>query len=295
MSGNNSYSLDATATLQPQPQQSRRRSPLPLAILAALFIIVPFLSWYGTWFGRKLSDEDVAKYLSDEKNPRHTQHALAQIEQEIERGDANAKKWYPQIVALASSPHTEIRQTAAWVMGQDNKSEEFHAALLKLIEDSEAIVRRNAAVQLARFGDARARPELRAMLRPFDIISPFQGQLVTALTAGTQVKEGTLLARVDEDGKETHELRSPLPGQISAVARENGARVSMGEKIFTITPDPNFVYESLRALYWLGESEDLPDVERYAGSAGEANMPAGVKQQAVLTAKAIQDRATKTR
>src|SRR2546421_11690781 len=94
----------------------RRRVSWPLVILAGLFIIVPFLTWYGTWFGRDLSDEDIAKYLVDEQNPRHIQHALLQVEEKIERGDPNAKKFYPQIVAAAKSSHAEIRKTAAWVM-----------------------------------------------------------------------------------------------------------------------------------------------------------------------------------
>src|SRR5438445_7242165 len=105
-------------------QKSRRPSNIWLIIVAALFIIVPFLTWYGTWFGRDLSDEDIAKYLVDEQNPRHIQHALLQVEEKIERGDPNAKKFYSQIVAAAKSSHAEIRKTAAWVMGQDNRSEE---------------------------------------------------------------------------------------------------------------------------------------------------------------------------
>src|SRR5881296_1504013 len=87
----------------------KRYGNWPLIILAALFIIVPFLTWYGTWFGRGLSDEDIAKYLVDEQNPRHIQHALLQVEEKIERGDPNAKKFYPQIVASAKSSHAEIR------------------------------------------------------------------------------------------------------------------------------------------------------------------------------------------
>src|SRR3977135_3120779 len=101
-----------------------RRASLPLIIVAALLIIVPFLTWYGTWFGRNLSDEDIANYLADEKNPRHIQHALSRVEEKIERGDPSAKKFYPQVIALTKSPTSEIRKTTAWVMGQHNKSEE---------------------------------------------------------------------------------------------------------------------------------------------------------------------------
>src|SRR3989442_3277644 len=150
---------------------SRRPSSFWLIIIAALFIIVPFLTWYLTWFGRTLSDEDVATYLADEKNPRHMQHALSQVAERIERHDPKVKKFYPQVIALSKNPIAEIRKTTAWVIGQDNSSEEFHQALLGLLNDSDPLVRRNAALQLVRFGDASGRPEFRAMLEHFEIKS----------------------------------------------------------------------------------------------------------------------------
>src|ERR1700687_1445815 len=93
---------------------NRQRSTWPLIILAALFIIVPFLTWYTTWFGRDLSDGEIAKYLADDKSPRHIQHALSQVETRIEKGDPNVKKFYPQIVSASKSQTGEIRKTAAW-------------------------------------------------------------------------------------------------------------------------------------------------------------------------------------
>src|SRR5262245_5571135 len=138
-----------------------RPSNIWLIIVAALFIIVPFLTWYLTWFGRGLSDQELANYLGDQNNPRHIQHALLQVEAKIEKGEPNAKQFYPQITAASQSPVAEVRKTAAWVMGQDNKSEEFHGALAKLLKDEDPLVRRNAALQLVRFGDAAGREELR--------------------------------------------------------------------------------------------------------------------------------------
>src|SRR5213075_2408488 len=108
------------------PRQ-KRPSNIWLIVVAALFIVVPFLTWYLTWFGRGLSDQELATYLSDQNNPRHMQHALLQVEAMIEKGEPNAKRFYPQIIAAAKSSVPEVRKTAAWVMGQDNKSEEFHA------------------------------------------------------------------------------------------------------------------------------------------------------------------------
>src|SRR5215211_5779688 len=126
--------------------EARRRVPGsgPILILAGLFVAATFLAWYFSWFGRGLSDENISKYLSDEKNPRHVQHALLQIQQRMERGDGIAKSWYPQLVALSGNPETEFRLTVAWLMGFDNNSVEFHNALSKLVHDPEPIVRRNA-------------------------------------------------------------------------------------------------------------------------------------------------------
>src|ERR1044072_8336981 len=135
MTGNNSHPVK---TDEGAPAaEPRRRSPWPLIVLAALFIIVPFLTWYGTWFGRNLSDDEIEKYLNDERSPRHVQTALNQIEERMEKNDAGVKRWYPRVVALAYSPVTELRKTAAWVMGNDNTSEEFHQTLLRLLDDSE--------------------------------------------------------------------------------------------------------------------------------------------------------------
>src|SRR5580765_4416966 len=97
---------------------SRQKGPsnIWLIIVAALFIIVPFLTWYLTWFGRSLSDDKIAEYLADENHPRNIQHALAQIEARMEKNDASVKKFYPRIVELTKNPNTEVRKTAAWVM-----------------------------------------------------------------------------------------------------------------------------------------------------------------------------------
>ncbi|HEY7545930.1 MAG TPA: hypothetical protein VID27_13645, partial [Blastocatellia bacterium] len=52
---------------------ARRKFPWGMIVVAALFVIIPFLSWYGTWFGRELSDEQVETYLNDNEKPRNIQ------------------------------------------------------------------------------------------------------------------------------------------------------------------------------------------------------------------------------
>lgn len=283
--GHNSSAPAIASDVQPQV----RRSPWPLAILAALFIIVPFLTWYGMWFGRELSDEDIGKYLVDEKNPRHVQHALSQVAERLSRGDTSVRHWYPQVIALAKSPVTEFRLTVAWVMGQDNQSAEFHQTLLTLLEDQEPIVRRNAALSLVPFKDARGRGELRAMLQPYQFASPFEGTMNNALSDGSKVQVGTLLARVVEADKQIQDVRSPLPGKLTRAAAGEGVKVTKGQTIFSIAPDEASVWEALRALYLVGERDDLQYVERYAQGADDSVTPR-IKEQAAQTVKAIQSR-----
>lgn len=272
--------------------QKRRRSSWPLIVLAVLFIVAPFLTWYGTWFGRHLSDAEISEYLADEKRPRHVQHALSQIEERMVNRDAGAKQWYPQIVALSNNPVPEFRKTSAYLMGYDNKAEEFHNALVRLLEDGQPSVRRQAALSLVTFGDARGRRELLAMLEPYTITAPAEGVTGSVVGEGSAVREGALMARIFRDaGGEVVEVRSPLPGRVSNVAAREGARVAAGDTLFVIAPDNQFIWESLRALSLVGEREDLPAVERYAS--GAEVVPAQVKQQAIQTARAIQSRAEK--
>jgi hypothetical protein len=289
MSGNNSKSArEAPAASSAR----RRRSPWPLALIAGLFVVAAFLTWYGTWFGRNLSDDDLSSYLKEENKPRHVQHALFQIAERINQRDPNVRKFYPQVVAVAASPVTEIRQTAAWVMGQDNSSLEFQAALIKLLDDGEPVVRRNAAVQLVRFKDARGLKELRATLKPFAVAAPFAGRVDNALPDGSSVTFGTLIARIERADHSLEELRSPLPGVVTRVGAGEGREIGAGETLFTIAPDGEFVWEALRGLYVVGEREDLAEVERYAQ--GVEGMPARIKEQAALTARAIRDRSEKS-
>jgi hypothetical protein len=266
----------------------RRRTPWPLVVVAVLFVVVPFLSWYGTTFLRPLDDEKITEYLNDREKPRRVQHALEQIDKKIVAGDAGARRWYPQVVALASSPVADVRMAAAWVMGDDNREPEFQNALSRLLEDPEPAVRRMAALSLSRFRDGRARPELLAMLRPYVFKSPHGGTLLTALPAGSRVNRESLVARVRDQAGEVREVRAPLAGKIERVIVAAGAALNAGEELLVLAPDADNVLQSLRALALVGQREDLAEVEAYARGVG--GMPADVQKQAALTAEAIRGR-----
>src|SRR5580704_7345584 len=107
----------------------RRKYPWAMLVVVILFVVIPFISWYGTWFGRPLSNSQISEYLDDSVKYRHVQQALEQIVDRIGKHDPAAKQWYAKVAALSSHPAPEVRKTAAWAMQYDPTSEEFHSAL----------------------------------------------------------------------------------------------------------------------------------------------------------------------
>ena len=269
--------------------EARKRIPGsgPILILAALFVAATFLAWYFSWFGRELSDADISKYLADEKNPRHVQHGLLQVQQRMERGDGSAKQWYPQLVALSGSYETEFRLTVAWLMGFDNQAQEFHNALLKLLRDQEPIVRRNAALALVRFNDPSGHEELVSVLKPYVLQSPADGLIESSLQEGQTVSRRSPLLRIRQADGNVAGLRSPLPGRINKILKTNGSQVTRGEDVLSLNSDEDSVWEVLRALAIVGTKEDLALVQGYANSTDASKR---IKEQANLTVKSISHR-----
>jgi len=220
--------------------RSRVRGSGPILILAILFVVASFLAWYFTWFGRGLSDAEISNYLIDEKRPRHVQHALLQIEQRMERGDPGVRKWYPQLVVLSGNAETEFRLTVAWLMGFDNQAKEFHEALLKLVQDAEPIVRRNAALALVRFNDNAGRRELVSVLKPHIVKAPADGVIDSILREGSQISRGALLVRILQADGKVIEVRAPLSGMVE-LAKEKGARLWRAAEVARMgqRPDEN--------------------------------------------------------
>jgi biotin carboxyl carrier protein len=265
-----------------------------LIVLAVtlLCVIVPFLFWRATWFGRPLSDAEMQRDLTDLRHPRATQHALSQVADRIIRGDHTVVRWYPDVVRLANDPVDQVRLTAAWVMGQDNTVPQFHQALLRLLSDRQPMVRMNAALALVRFGDPVGRGEILSMLRPIPIAAPAQGVLKERLKPGEAVNPDILLGRIVA-GKQKVEIRSSASGALSRWALADGSTVSARQTIAWLEPGSQIVWEALRALYLIGRPEDLPEVMAFAR--GVPGMPPEIQRQALATAEAIRRRAAETR
>ncbi len=254
-----------------------------------LIVLMPFLFWWNTWFGRHLSDQQLTEYLHDDKKPRHIQHALVQLGDRMSHNDAAAKQWYPDLLRLASNSVEEVRNTDAWVIGQDTSAPGFHEAVLKMLQDPSPMVRGNAALSLVRFGDTAGRPQIVALLQPAQIVAPSSGRIVDADRPGTAIHQGGLIAKLAPAGAaQPLEIRSPIAGRIRSVA-QTGANTASGAEIAVIDPGTDQVWEALRALYVIGQLDDLPAIRPY-----ERDLPDisnDVRQQAMETEKAIQSRA----
>lgn len=275
---------------KPKRAPMPRRTRILFYLVAWLIVLMPFLFWRGTWFGRPLTDAEIAKYLHDDQKPRHIQHALVQIGERINRGDRNIGQWSADLVRLASYPVEEVRNTDAWIMGQDNSNQQFHQALLSMLSDTSPQVRSNAALALVRFGDATGRPQIVAMLKPLVVTAPIAGRVTGVARAGEPANHGTVLVKLDDRGK-LMEVRAPISGHIRAIEAQPGADVAQGARLAVLNPGDQQVWEALRALYIVGQSDDLTAIAPYKNPTHEFSQR--IAQQAAATEKAIQERAAR--
>jgi biotin carboxyl carrier protein len=291
--GNPPETLEGSSE-KPSSSPHHKMSPRNRALFfvtAWLIVLMPFLFWWNTWFGRQLPDKQITSYLQDEKHPRHIQHALVQLGERMGRGrrDVRATQWYPEMVRLAVHPVEEVRNTDAWVMGQDTSGPAFHETLLKMLQDPSPMVRGNAALSLVRFGDASGRPHIVALLQPARIVAPNAGRITDTDKVGTAIHQGGLIAKL-YDGQQSNEVRSPITGRIRSLFVAPGSNVTAGAQVATVDPGDEQVWEALRALYLIGQPDDLPAIRPYQRELPEISDR--LRQQALLTEKAIRERAT---
>lgn len=282
---------DPTAeTRAKRPGMSTRHRVL-FFVTAWFIAFMPVWFWWNTWFGRTLSDKQVAEYLRDDRHPRHIQHALVQLGERMSRHDSKAAQWYPDLVRLASHSVEEVRNTDAWVLGQDTGGQGFHEALLKMLHDPSPLVRGNASLSLVRFGDASGRAEIVELLQPRKIDAPITGRVLDADRPGTAIRQGGLIAKLQNE-QQSVEVRSPISGRIRTLFAATGQTLQAGAELATIDPAVDQSWEALRALYLVGQSDDLPAITPYERELPE--IPDHLRQQAILTDKAIRERANQT-
>jgi hypothetical protein len=286
---NPSTSSESLPQKPARPRMSTRNRLL-FFFTAWLLVLMPFLFWWSTWFGRALTAKEMNEYLNDNAHPRHIQHAIVQLGQRMSQHDASAAQWYGDLVRVASNSHEEVRSTDAWVMGQDTAGPGFHDALLKMLGDSSVVVRGNAALSLVRFGDSSGRAQIVSLLQPVVITAAAAGRVIDAASIGTSVHQDGLIAKLQGADSQIHELRSPVAGRVR-LAAGTGASMAAGASVATVDPGEEQVWEALRALYLIGQLDDVPAIRPYERELPEISLR--VRQQALDTEKAIQDRAKK--
>jgi hypothetical protein len=266
------------------------RNRLLFFLTAWLLVLMPFLFWWSTWFGRPLKPKEMSEYLNDTAHPRHIQHAIVQLGQRMSQHDASAAQWYGDLVRLATSPREEVRSTDAWVMGQDTAGPGFHEALSNMLGDSSRVVRGNAALSLVRFGDSSGRAQIVSLLQPVVITTASTGRVIDAARVGTMIHQGGLIAKLQSEDSQIHELRSPVTGRVR-LATGTGASNGAGDAVATVDPGEEQVWEALRALYLIGQVDDLPAIRPYERELPEVSDR--VRVQAADTERAISARANK--
>ena len=151
------------------------------------------------------------------------------------------------------------------------------------------------SLSLVSFGDSSGRPQIVSLLQPVTITAPTAGRVMDTATVGTAIHQGGLIAKLqDGDGHETRELRSPITGRVGRVrtlSTATGASLVPGTAIATVEPGEEQVWEALRALYLIGQLEDLPAIRPYQRELPE--VPERLRQQAIEAERAIQERARK--
>ncbi len=270
----------------PQRVGPSRKYPWAIAVVVVLFVVIPFLSWYGTWFGRQLSDSQMESYLNDQHKPRNVQHALEQIVTRINQHDDTVKRWYPDVSSLADYPVPQVRTTAAWAMQYDNSYVGFHQALLKMLNDEYSSVRHQAALSLVVFGDSASRSELVEMLKSTTLLAESAGIVeLFVKEEGIAVAANGPVARIKEDDGQVKAVHTIDVGRVESVLVSDGARVEAGSELMRLLPSPDQAREALKALSYVGQSDDIPSVQRYTGQL--PGMPDDIRKQALSTLEAI--------
>ena len=149
------------------------------------------------------------------------------------------------------------------------------------------MVRGNAALSLVRFGDATGRPHIVALLQPAKVTAPQAGKITDSSSLGTPFIRAGSSRKSSLEGKPLKCVHLSAAGCASYPCRPDKT-VAAGDEIASLDPGIDQVWEALRALYLIGQPEDIPAIQPYERELPE--IPDHVRQQAVATEKAIRER-----
>jgi hypothetical protein len=260
---------------------------IPLGIMALLLGVGLFMLWSGS-FRRNLDDATLEKYLRPDASDMETHHAMEELSRRAQRDEESRKRFYPAVIALASSPSAPKRQTVAWAMGEDPKEPAFREALEKLVGDPDPRVAHNAALALAVHRSDAGRPVLLAMLKPATVTAPEDGILRPRVKVGETPALQSEIA-VIETPRGKLPVQPPVPGRVLSIGAD-GARVARGETIATLAAAQSHAYQALRALTipGIGRPEDAAVIASFLEATPDLEKQ--VREQANRALRAVSGR-----
>jgi hypothetical protein len=107
------------------------------------------------------------------------------------------------------------------------------------------------------------------------------------------VAAGAPLARIRRADGTAVEIHASEAGRIDAISAADGKNVEPGIELMTLWPSADQVWEALRALFILGQPDDISYVQPYTRPTPA--MPDRIQKQAASTIEAIRDRAGSAR
>jgi HEAT repeat protein len=173
-------------------------------------------------------------------------------------------------------------------MQYDKSYEGFHSTLLAMLTDRDPMVRHQAALSLVAIGDSSGRGELVSMLRFQTLRADAAGKATVLLREGDAFAAGSPIVRIEEATGNKVEARSSEAGRIERLSVSTGSEVREGQELAVLSPSIDQVWEALRALYVVGQPDDIPSIQHYAMDL--PGMPERVRKQAAATTEAIRSR-----
>ena len=196
-------------------------------------------------------------------------------------------QWYPQVVRLACIPWTSA-QYRCLGDGPGYFRRRLSRSAAENAERSFAHgTRQCGALVGALWGRFRPAADCRSLAtRPRKRAPVGKGDGHS--DCGTAIHQGGVIAKLQADGQSV-EVRAPISGPLRDLYVQPGQTVTPGTEIAVVEPGDDQVWEALRGLYVVGQTEDLAAILPY-----ERDVPENsdrVREQATLTEQAIRARA----
>jgi biotin carboxyl carrier protein len=257
-------------------------------------VLLGWLVWRQTWFGVRLSDDDLAAAMAAEAKPRDVQHAVSEVVRRYDENASHMERWGELLLVASRRPEDAVRNTAAWALGDALRHDPTRTAYVERLRelvksDPSVLVRRNAAPALAVVNDPTGREVLRSMLEPWVVAAPQAGRVVSIAAVDAALAENAPAARLAADAGDV-EVRTPVPGRVLERRAEEGAAVAKDAPLLVLAADPDHAAQAALALRFVGTRDDLELLGVVAGPHVQARDDVKARAREAMDAIRARDR-----